>query len=132
MSREQLVKRGAMIVIEGADRVGKSTHADKLIEKLNACNKPVKLMKFPDRTTSIGKLIDTYLKGETKLDDHAIHLLFSANRWELANDINETLKSGTSIIIDRYAFSGVAYSAAKPVSDHRIAAFIRMFYFTQL
>jgi len=117
MSSEQLVKRGAMIVIEGADRVGKSTHADKLVEKLIACKKPVKLMKFPDRTTSIGQLINTYLKGETKLDDHAIHLLFSANRWELVDDITKTLNSGTSIIIDRYAFSGVAYSAAKPVSD---------------
>ena len=35
-----------------------------------------------DRTTSIGKSINSYLQGTTELEDHAIHLLFSANRWE--------------------------------------------------
>lgn len=35
-----------------------------------------------DRTTPIGKMIDSYLKGETEVEDHVIHLLFSANRWE--------------------------------------------------
>jgi thymidylate kinase len=39
---------------------------------------------LPDRTTSIGKMIDAYLRSESDLDDHAIHLLFAANRWELA------------------------------------------------
>lgn len=29
-------------------------------------------------------MIDAYLRSESELDDHAIHLLFSANRWELA------------------------------------------------
>jgi dTMP kinase len=35
-----------------------------------------------DRTTPIGKMIDAYLKGASEIEDHAIHLLFSANRWE--------------------------------------------------
>jgi dTMP kinase len=29
-------------------------------------------------------MIDSYLKSTSELDDHAIHLLFSANRWEMA------------------------------------------------
>lgn len=37
-----------------------------------------------DRTTPIGKMIDAYLRSQSEMDDHAIHLLFSANRWELA------------------------------------------------
>lgn len=35
-----------------------------------------------DRTTQTGKMIDSYLQQKSDLDDHAIHLLFSANRWE--------------------------------------------------
>lgn len=27
-------------------------------------------------------MIDSYLKGESEIEDHVIHLLFSANRWE--------------------------------------------------
>ncbi len=27
-------------------------------------------------------MIDGYLKSQVDMDDHVIHLLFSANRWE--------------------------------------------------
>ena len=70
-------------------------------------------MRFPDRTTAVGKLIDQYLQSSSHLDDRSIHLLFSANRWEAADEICRILASGTSIVCDRYAYSGVAFSAAK-------------------
>ena len=69
--------------------------------------------RFPDRTTNIGIIINSYLSCEKELDDHAIHLLFSANRWEIEKEIVSTLMSGTSVFLDRYAYSGVAFSAAK-------------------
>lgn len=50
---------------------------------------------------------------QNDLSDEAIHLLFSANRWERANHIIKTLEAGTTLVIDRYCYSGVAYSAAK-------------------
>jgi dTMP kinase len=109
-----MLRRGALIVVEGADRVGKSTHAQRLVDTLTERGERVDLIKFPDRTTAIGQLISNYLKGKERLDDHAVHLLFSANRWELMDGIRSTLNSGTSLIVDRYAYSGVAYSAAKP------------------
>ena len=37
-----------------------------------------------DRATATGKMIDSYLRSQSDLDDRAIHLLFSANRWEAA------------------------------------------------
>jgi len=114
--------RGTFIVIEGLDRSGKSTQAAALLQRLQDAKVPAKLIKFPDRTTPIGKMIDAYLKSESDLDDHAIHLLFSANRWELASSIIETLKSGTSIICDRYAFSGIAFSASKIAPEQTIKA----------
>jgi thymidylate kinase len=33
-------------------------------------------------------MIDNYLQSKTEMDDHAIHLLFSANRWEKAYDMS--------------------------------------------
>jgi len=62
-------------------------------------------------------MIDHYLKGDQQLEDHVIHLLFSANRWEHVTRIKSLLTSGTNVIIDRYAYSGVAYSAAKKGMD---------------
>jgi dTMP kinase len=72
-------------------------------------------MNFPDRTTMVGNLINQYLQSKSELDDRAIHLLFSANRWELAPTLKENLiTQKTSVVCDRYAYSGVAFSSAKP------------------
>jgi hypothetical protein len=34
---------------------------------------------------------DEYLRGENQLDDHVIHLLFSTNRWEKADELIKNL-----------------------------------------
>lgn len=106
--------RGALIVLEGCDRAGKSTQCQMLIEELTRRRLPVKLLKFPDRTTPIGQSIHAYLQQTQEMDDHAIHLLFSANRWEVTAEMKRLLvEEKCSLICDRYAFSGVAFSAAK-------------------
>lgn len=58
-------------------------------------------------------MINGYLQGQSQLDDHSIHLLFSANRWEAAKSIEEDINNGISVIVDRYSYSGAVYSAAK-------------------
>ncbi|KAF8527318.1 thymidylate kinase [Gautieria morchelliformis] len=107
-------RRGAFIVVEGLDRSGKTTQTFLLNNRLERDGtRPVKLIKFPDRTTPIGKMIDSYLRSQSELEDHAIHLLFSANRWEVAPSIESLLSEGTTVICDRYAFSGIAFTHAK-------------------
>eukprot|EP00040_Diaphanoeca_grandis_P003315 m.24607 g.24607 ORF g.24607 m.24607 type:complete len:215 (+) comp14676_c0_seq1:71-715(+) len=110
-------RRGALIVIEGCDRCGKSTQCARLVERLNAKKVPTQLLRFPDRTTAIGGMIDSYLRKDIELDDHVIHLLYSANRWESIEGIKKKLEAGTTLVIDRYAFSGVAFSSAKEGMD---------------
>lgn len=44
--------------------------------------------------------------------------MFSANRWEMKEQILSDLRNGITLICDRYAFSGVAYSAAKVIIPH--------------
>ncbi|TIC31845.1 putative thymidylate kinase [Wallemia mellicola] len=107
------MSRGLFIVVEGLDRTGKSTQCAQLLNYFSNEGRQATLMKFPDRTTNIGQMINSYLQSKTELNDKAIHLLFSANRWELSQYIIDTINSGTTIIADRYAYSGVAYSIAK-------------------
>lgn len=78
---------------------------------------PIWLIIEVDRTTSIGKSIDAYLKGESQQEDHVVHLLFSANRWEAAMSIRAAIEQGTTVVIDRYYYSGIVYSAAKGRKD---------------
>ena len=78
-----VIKRGTLIVFEGCDRSGKTTVCKKLVDNFNKKEKEsAKFMRFPDRSTEIGSAIDGYLRGQKEHDDHVIHLLFSANRWE--------------------------------------------------
>ena len=108
--------RGALIVLEGLDRSGKSTQCERLVGHLKATGRKAELMRFPDRTTTIGTMINSYLSNATDIDDGCIHLLFSANRWEKKKEMEAKLREGVSLIVDRYAFSGVAFTAAKRVA----------------
>jgi dTMP kinase len=95
------VARGALVILEGMDRSGKTTQVKLLEQRFVELGRKVKVMRFPgkqssepahvggkgaedclDRSTPIGQMIDAYLKSAVEMDDHVIHLLFSANRWE--------------------------------------------------
>uniref|UniRef100_A0A3B3ZCU1 Thymidylate kinase n=1 Tax=Periophthalmus magnuspinnatus TaxID=409849 RepID=A0A3B3ZCU1_9GOBI len=107
-------KRGALIVLEGVDKAGKTTQCKKLVQALEMSGRPAEMMRFPDRTTTIGQLISAYLEKKSNLEDHTVHLLFSANRWELVPLMKKKLEQGITLVVDRYAFSGVAFTSAKP------------------
>ncbi|KAK3730212.1 hypothetical protein RRG08_034958 [Elysia crispata] len=108
-----VARRGKLIVFEGCDRSGKSTQCAKLTDRLRKEGHKAELLKFPDRTTSIGLIINNYLANKEDQSDEVIHLLFSANRWECMQKMTNLLLGGNNLVIDRYAYSGIAYSAAK-------------------
>ncbi|GAB0489256.1 hypothetical protein MMPV_000473 [Pyropia vietnamensis] len=177
--------RGAFILFEGGDRTGKTTQARRTVTALAAAGvavHPPSPLRFPDRTTPVGRLLSTVLSnplpappppppppssssgsdvataaaapavatgvagvgtagvsmaaGATTeaaagadasearrpplplpsappaVEAHALHLLFSANRWEAAPALVAALEAGETVVADRYALSGVAYTLA--------------------
>ncbi|GMH67301.1 hypothetical protein TrST_g7398 [Triparma strigata] len=105
------MSRGVFILLEGVDRCGKTTQVGLLSE--SSVMAPCEKMNFPDRTTEIGKTINSYLKSSLDLPDESVHLLFSSNRWERQPHILECLQGGKNIVCDRYAYSGVAFTNSK-------------------
>ncbi|XP_026453408.1 thymidylate kinase-like isoform X2 [Papaver somniferum] len=105
--------RGALVVLEGLDRSGKTSQASGLLTYLEGQGLSAELWRFPDRNTCVGQMISSYLSNKSELDDRTIHLLFSANRWEKRTLMESKLRSGTTLIVDRYSYSGVAFSSAK-------------------
>lgn len=109
-------RRGALIVLEGLDRSGKSSQCARLVEMLRGrlgSARAVEHWRFPDRSTAVGQEIAAYLATEREIDDREIHRLFSKNRWEKRDEMLKLLTGGTTLVVDRYAYSGAAYSAAK-------------------
>lgn len=133
------IKRGALIVLEGCDRSGKTTQCKQLgrytvkqvfnyvwnssqalrpptvVSLIQAGRKAI-YMNFPNRSTPSGQLINDFLSNRADFEQEAIHLLFTINRWECKRKMEELLLGGTTIVVDRYSYSGVAYSAAKGLS----------------
>ncbi|CDW54251.1 thymidylate kinase [Trichuris trichiura] len=123
--------RGIFVALEGLDRSGKTTQVAFLRETLEKINTPVRVFRYPTRSGPTGIALSQYLNKTETTDDHAIHLLFSADRWSTAyeiengfktdcvhltgcrQEIEQLLKAGTHVLADRYAYSGIAYSAAK-------------------
>ncbi|VDN94288.1 unnamed protein product [Brugia pahangi] len=105
--------RGAFIVFEGCDRAGKSLQSRKLVERIKAAGEDVDLISFPDRSSDLGKFIDRYLKKEVEMDPKEAHLVFAANRQALMPLMMKKLLKGTHLVVDRYAYSGIAYTLAK-------------------
>jgi dTMP kinase len=102
-----------LIVFEGLDRSGKSTQATLLEQYLNSIGQCCELIRFPNRNTVTGQLIDQYLSQKMDMNPQTIHLLFSTNRWESFEEMKLKLLRGVTLIVDRYVDSGFVYSVAK-------------------
>lgn len=95
-----------MVCLEGVDGCGKTTHAKLLAEKLGA-----RLFRFPDRGTAYGKVIDRCLKGDLSLGPSVFQALQTANKLELALELDEARQRGP-VVLERYWPSACVYGAS--------------------
>ena len=102
------------ITFEGGEGSGKSTQARALHQRLSGKGIAALLTHEPGGT-SLGREVRRWLKGERNnetgdVDPLAELLLFNASRAELvSNVIQPALKSGITVICDRFYHSTIAY-----------------------
>ncbi len=109
-------KRGLLIAIEGIDQAGKRTQASLLAKRVRNLGLPVSVWSFPDYTTPLGRQLKAYLAGKIQLDLHSVHLLYAANKWELAHKLANRVGRGGVVIVNRYSPSNLAYGVAHGLS----------------
>ena len=102
-------KHGKLVAIEGIDQAGKKTQSQLLAKAMQKEGYRFSVWEFPDYTTALGRQLKAYLTGKSKLDLRAVHLLYAANRWEVAEKLERELQSGTNVIVNRYWPSNLAY-----------------------
>jgi dTMP kinase len=114
--------KGKLIVIEGLDGCGKSTHAKLLAAWLRS--RGYKVVTTDEPTDGlIGQLIKRSLKGELRLPVAAEALLFAADRAQhVVEVISPALKAGKIVITERYICSSLAYQSARGLSMSWIEA----------
>jgi dTMP kinase len=98
---------GLFVTIEGIDRSGKSTQAQRLAEVLG---EDAVLVREPGGTPAGERIRDLLKDPAVELDPRTEALLFAAARAELvASVIRPALEAGKVVISDRYLDSSLAY-----------------------
>src|SRR5256712_11134380 len=105
-----------LIALEGIDQAGKKTQTRLLSASLRREGFKVGTLSFPIYSTSSGRLIRSFLAGRAKTSPHALHLLYSLNRWENMETITGALKKNDLVICNRYTPSNLAYGEARGLS----------------
>ncbi len=107
-----------LFVIEGLDGAGKSTQVRKLRSYLEETLGKLDYIHFPRYDAPVyGALISTFLRGGFGALD-AVHpqlvaLLYAEDRHGAAPAMQEVLRSGGHLLLDRYVYSNIAYQCAK-------------------
>lgn len=103
-----------LIVIEGIDQSGKNTQTKLLSNKLRRQGYITKILSFPIYTSPSGRELRRFLQGKRQnLPVQAVHMLYSLNRWENLQQINEAMDTNDFVIMDRYVPSNLAYGIGK-------------------
>jgi dTMP kinase len=116
------MREGFLIVLEGVDGAGTTTHARLLSEALRSAHVPVHATAEPS-TGPIGALLRQMLSGRIVVNSPSggaprapgwatMALLFAADRMDhLESEILPNLAQGVSVVCDRYYHSTVAYQS---------------------
>src|SRR5437867_6767439 len=110
-----------LIALEGIDQARKKTQTRILSASLRREGFKVGTLSFPIYSTSSGRLIRSFLVGSTDSAPHALHMLYSLNRWENMETITGTLKKNDFVICHRYTPFNLAYGEARGLSVQWLA-----------
>ncbi|WP_186381054.1 dTMP kinase [Paenibacillus xylanexedens] len=105
-----------IIAFEGLDASGKATQTKMLVEGLRGRGFSVVSESFPRYEEPIGKLIQSWLKGEVNLTPEAAHMLYEADRQDFMQALEQYEDAGFDyLIIDRYTLSNLAFGMARGI-----------------
>lgn len=112
------MKKGKLIVLDGADGSGKATQTRLLIARLKKEGKKVKTLDFPQyQNNFFGALIGECLTGAhgnfAALSPYIASTLYAADRFESKKLLEGWLAKGYTVILDRYVSANQIHQGGK-------------------
>jgi len=110
--------KGKLIVIDGIDGAGKATQTKLLISRLEKEGYKTATLDFPQYYNNFfGRLIGRFQNNEfgdaPTTDPYLASMLYAADRWEAKEKIENWLKEGRVVILDRYVSSNQIHQGGK-------------------
>lgn len=110
------MSNGKFITLYGINNIGKTTHAKKLVEKLQSAGHKSVYVKYPvyDVEPS-GTFIDQVLRGEKgqNISEDELQFWFVLNRYQYQNELKKYLGEGYIVVAEDYIGTGIAWGTAK-------------------
>lgn len=105
-------KRGKFIVLYGINNLGKTTQAQKLVERMNTEGIKAEYLKYPiyDIEPS-GKMINDYLRNGNpyELSSREAQTIYALNRGQYEPELKRKLDEGINIISEDYTGTGLCW-----------------------
>ena len=106
--------RGKLIVIYGANNLGKSTQIELLEGALHDDGIPVSRVKYPVYDLEpTGPLINAVLRQGKEMPEDELQQTYVQNRRDYEPKLQETLDAGTSVIAEDYVGTGIAWGLVR-------------------
>jgi dTMP kinase len=120
-------KRGRLVVLEGIDGAGTTTHVARLADRLRKLRQPVRATREPS-DGPVGTLVRQVLSGRIVVPGGrapgwaTMALLFAADRMDhVESEIEPFLAEGGDVISDRYDASSLAYQSISSGAESKEA-----------
>lgn len=110
--------RGALVVFEGAEGVGKTTQLARLVARLRSLAIPHVAVREPGGTTAGDEIRRVLLDPQQRIGSRTEALLFMASRAQLVDDvIRPSIAEGRLVLADRFFLSTYAYQVEGRLLD---------------
>jgi dTMP kinase len=124
------MKKGKLIVLDGTDGTGKTTHTQLLVKRLRREGVNVETLNFPRYYDNLfGKLVGECLAGKRgdflHIDPHIASVLYAADRFESKEIITKWLQAGKTVILDRYVSANQIHQGGKIQDAQKRREFLR-------
>ena len=124
------MKKGKLIVLDGADGSGKATQAKLLLVRLKKEGYKVKALDFPQYEKNFfGKLVGECLAGKygdfIALDPHIASVLYAADRFESKVTLEKWLRVGYIVVLDRYVSANQIHQGGKIIDTKKRREFLQ-------
>lgn len=112
------MKKGKLIVLDGTDGSGKATQTRLLVSRLKKNKISVRTLDFPQYYNNFfGKFIGECQAGKhgdfLNIDPKIASVLYAADRFESKKKIDDWLRKGYVVILDRYTSSAQMHQGGK-------------------
>ncbi|MEN9389970.1 MAG: hypothetical protein RLZZ283_70 [Candidatus Parcubacteria bacterium] len=122
--------KGKLIVIDGVDGAGKATQTKLLVDRLKKEGRKVETFEFPAYETNFfGSFIGECLRGDhgdfVRVDPYIGSVLYAADRFESKKKIEDALKAGKVVVLDRYVSANQMHQGGKIKDAKKKKAFLK-------